>query len=433
MPTIETINVGTSANDWTWDLLRNWLIKANNNFAKINMDSVIVVKTASDLSWTLDSTKLYLIDWVIDMWTTQITIPQWGLQLWGNWFNISKLTSSEDSYTMFIDDWVYSWDFLFEELSIEVTGNFSKVFDIDNAWNFWAFEFSIVNFNNCTSLGSISNYRQWLETWTGRFWWKPSLTFNWTWAWGYRCTTSIVRSLDAWMTDALFKEWTWLTFGSRFLTDINCDIPALAPFCDFQSSNFINPSTLQIEWAILSRDWVINANDLNILPNITNADIASSFRNNQWINNTYVGWENTITTEVATTIGWVGTFTTLLWTFTSSNLQHFDSPSNGQLRHLWNNPREFRFIWDMNIDWGANKDLSLRLRKWDNSSSTFETVYTQRRQVNNFSWGRDVAFFTLLTNVILDQNDYVFLEVANNTDTTSVTAELSSFFLVQER
>ena len=133
MPTIETINVGTSANDWTWDLLRNWLIKVNNNFAKINMDSVIVVKTASDLSWTLDSTKLYLIDWVIDMWTTQITIPQWGLQLWGNWFNISKLISSEDSYTMFIDDWVYSWDFLFEELSIEVTGNFSKVFDLDNA------------------------------------------------------------------------------------------------------------------------------------------------------------------------------------------------------------------------------------------------------------------------------------------------------------
>jgi hypothetical protein len=290
-----------------------------------------------------------------------------------------------------------------------------------------------VNFNNCTSLWSISNYRQGLELNTGRFWGSPSLTLNWTWSWGYRCTTSIVRGLNSWMTTALFSEGAWFTMASRFLTDINCDLPASASFCDFQSSNFINPSTLQIEWAILSRNWTLDANDSNIFPNITSSDIASSFRNNQWVTNTYVWWENTITTEIETTITSSWVYFTLAWTFTESNLQHFDSSANGNLRHLWNNPREFRFIWDINVDWGANDDLALRLRKWDNSASTFETVYTQNRQVNNLSWGRDVAFFTLLTNVILDQNDYVFLEVANNTDTTNVTAELSSFFLVQER
>jgi len=83
------------------------------------------------------------------------------------------------------------------------------------------------------------------------------------------------------MTLPIFQEGASLVINSRFLTDINCDLPASAAFCDFQSSNFANPSTLQIQGAIISRDGVTDSTDTNILPNILSSDIASIWKNNQ--------------------------------------------------------------------------------------------------------------------------------------------------------
>lgn len=394
----------------------------------------IKVTSWDQLAWTIDSTALYIIDWVVDMWTDTIKVPTTWINIRGLGFWVSKLISSANSYSMFVNDWVnYTWDVFLDRIDLEVTWTGSQLYNLDNQGNWWAIEHTVVNFNNCTSLGNLSNYRQWLELNTWRFWGTPTLTFNWTWAWGYRVTTSITRWLSAWMTGSLFQEWTWLTFSSRFLTDMNCDLPTNASFANFQSSNFTAPSLFQISWAIISRNFVIDANDTNILPNITSSDLSVSFRNNQWITNTYVGWESLVTAETTTVITTPWTFVFLDWTYTASNLQHFDAPANWQLRHLGNNPREYRFIWDLNVDGWSNDSVSVRVRKWDNSASQFETVQTQTRQVNSFVWGRDVAFFTIITNVILDINDYVFLEVANNSWTTNVTLENWSFFILQER
>lgn len=433
MATIETINVWTIADDHTWDSLRAWMIKVNNNFEELNLDSVITVKVASDLSWTLDSTKLYFIDWVIDMWTTQIIIPQWGLQLKWNWFNISKLISSENNYTMFIDDGVYSWDFLFEGLAIEVTWTSSQAFNLDNDWNGSAFELSIVNFNNCTSLWSISNYRQGLELNTGRFWGSPSLTLNWTWSWGYRCTTSIVRGLSSWMTTALFSEGVWFTMASRFLTDINCDLPANASFCDFQSSNFINPSTLQIQWAILSRNWTINASDTNILPNISATDLVSSWVGNNGIDNTFVGGNLEVDSISTTVISAGSTYYTLNANWGAKNLSHFDTPSAGQLRHLGQTPIEFKVQADFTVECSSNNVLAIRARIWRDSTSSFVEFQPQIRQVNSLIGGRDVAFFSIFTNTKLNQNDYIYFQIANNSGNNNATLEVDSFFVVEER
>ena len=58
---------------------------------------------------------------------------------------------------------------------------------------------------------------------------------------------------------------------------------------------------------------------------------------------------------------------------------------------------------------------------------------TFARQVNNLVGGRNVAFFTVSSKLELDQNDYVKLQVSNETSTANVTAELDSFFQVEER
>ncbi len=393
----------------------------------------VIINDVSDFPATLDSTVQYFIDGVIDMGTRSLEIPAGGIHLAGLDLGISVLFSTEDNYTMFTSPVGGSGDILGKDFTMTTSGANSQVYDIVDSNGFHAIEFARINYDDCTSLGTIDNYRQGLEIGSGRFGGTPTLTLKGAWVGGYRITTSIVRSLAAGMTTPLFKSGVGFVMQSRFLTDINVDLPASASFADFAEANFPNPSTLQVQGAIFTRAGVSDASDSNYFPNITAASIASSWVGNQGLDNTFAGGRKTVTTEVETVISTVDVFVTLAGTQTSGDLQHFDSPSNGQLRHVGNSPREYTVVADKTIVGTASNVYTLRLRKWDNSSSTFSTEYTQTRQINNLTGGRDVGFFTIVANVSLDTNDYVYFEIANNTGTANATSEIDSFYLVQER
>jgi hypothetical protein len=235
------------------------------------------------------------------------------------------------------------------------------------------------------------------------------------------------------MTEPLFKEGTLFQMNSRFLTDVNVDLPTLAPLLDFQPVNFPNPSTLQLQGCIVTRDGAFDADDSNYTPNISESDLSCAWADNNGMKNTFVGGEATLTTEILTAINTPGVFESLNGTYTESSLTHFDSPAEGQLRHLGSNPREFTVIADFVIDGGQNDVIGLKLVKYDSSAASNVDILIQRRQINAFVGSRDVAFFNIVKNINLDQNDYIFWEVANETDTTNVTAELDSYFIVNPR
>ena len=88
---------------------------------------------------------------------------------------------------------------------------------------------------------------------------------------------------------------------------------------------------------------------------------------------------------------------------------------------------------DLVIDGTAGNVISVKIVKWDDSASGFVDISSQVRQVNALVGGRDVAFFNATTGFTLDQNDYIKLQVANDTGTANVTAEIDSFFTVLER
>ncbi len=391
------------------------------------------VESPSDLAGTLDSTVSYLIDGIIDMGTQSIEVPSGGLSLIGYTFDTSKLRSSESNYTMFTSPSGGSGNVLGADYAIEVTGSNSKVYDLKSATGFDAFEFYKVNYNNCSSLGEIDNYRQGLEVGTGRFGGSPSLTLTGEWLGGFFFDTSIVRNLDAGMTEPLFKAGVGFTMTSRFRTNLNADLPTSAALLDFSNSNFTNPSTLQLSGAIITRNGVSNPEDTNITPNISNEDLASSFTKCEGITNTFVGGKLDITSEATTVINSTNTFENLAGVFTQSDFQHCDEPSNGQIRNLGNNPRDFDIYVDAIVDGPSNNQLTLKVVKWDDSASTFVDIVSQRRQVNSLLGARDVAFFNILTSAKLDINDYVFLQIANNSDSSDLTAETDSYLAVSEK
>jgi hypothetical protein len=316
--------------------------------------------------------------------------------------------------------------------AVDISGTSSKVFDLVSDTGNEAVEIHDVNFNDCTSLGTLDNYRQGLETGNGRFGGTPDLTLKGVWN-GYRVSTSIVRSLDNSMTPALFVAGTGFTIDSRFLTDINCDLGNTAPFADFTPSNFTNSSSFRLFDTVITRSGALDPTDATILPNITNADTESYFKNNEGIENTFVGGQLTITSTATTTVSASSTYYDILGTWGTSDLEHFDEPSNGQLRHLGNTPRQYQLIAILSLDGTANDVLKVNVRKYDSSSASFSDEYQLERKINNLAGSRDIAAFTIITNVTLDENDYIILQVSNETAARDIVAEVDSYFIIKER
>lgn len=417
----------------------------NNNVASTKLNAhleddyltnkIIVNQRNKDytIGGVIDSTKEYFLDGIIDMGNTPITIPTTGLTIGGYSFDISGLKSSADNYTMFISESeaIGSGNLLGQDYFIEVTGSSSRVYGIYDATGFNAFEFQRVNYNNCTSLGDIYNYRQGLEGGTGRFGGSPSLTLHGLWVGGYRITTSIVRSMSDTTTEPLFKEGTLFQMNSRFLTDINVDLGTLQPLLDFSNSNFPNPSTLQLKGCIISRDGVIDSSDSNITPNISNANLASDWDNNQGLRNTFIGGLKDLTTEVETTLVTINTPVVIAGTFTDSDLQHFDSNFNYSFRHLGTDPREFRITFNFVLKGLQNDQYKVSLMK--NSGGSLTTEYSQIRTIDRLAGSRDVTYYTGTFGISMNQNDFLYWEVQNITSAVNCTLEINSQWDVEER
>ena len=402
------------------------------------LDNRIIVNQANvstTLGGVIDSTKQYFIDGIVDLGTNQITVPTTGMTIVGLSFDLSGLTSSEDNYTMFVSESIAigSGNLLGADYFISVTGAGSKVYELYDATGFNAFEFTRINYIDCSSLGDIYDYRQGLELGTGRFQGNPSLTLHGLWRGGYRVTTSIVRDLAGTMTAPLFKEGALFQMNSRFLTDINCDLPTLAPFCDFQVSNFPNPSTVQIKGAIFSRDGAFDASDANIFPNLDRGDLPCDWDNNVGINNTFVGAELTNGSDTITTINTQNTFEDLGGAWAIEGEEHFDSPSSGRLRHLGINPKEFTVSWSFVMDGKNNDNYDIALLRQNGGVGIPDVLATQVRVINNLQGGRDVGYWVGKKNIVMNQNDEVFFQVANLSDSDDITLESDSTFFIEER
>lgn len=379
----------------------------------------------------IDSTAEYFIDGIVDLGSSYIEVPDTGISIRGYSFDISGLISSHaPKYIMFKSPVNGSGNVLGVDFFITTSASDAKVFELTDANGFNAIEMNRVNYIDCASLGVLNGYRQGLESGTGRFGGSPSLTLEGTWLGGYRVTTSIVRNMSDVTTQPLFKKGSSFVMNSRFLTDLNVDLGKFQPLFDFEVANFPNPSTIQVRESIVTRQGVFVPNDTNITPNILASDLPCSWKGNNGINNTFVGGIATISTEVETVITASTNPTILLGTVTNTDMQHFDSPANGQLRHLGNNPREYTVNFDFVLEGGQGRDYAVQLIKNDGSDSQ---IYQQIRVVNNLQGGRDVAYFTGMANVILNKNEYLFWKVENLSNNANCTLELDSSWSVEER
>lgn len=397
----------------------------------LNTGDIVQVTTASDLSGTLDSTKTYIVNGTVDMGSTSVAVPSGGLTLVGHHYNSSSLESSENSYTLFTG--ATAGNVFVSDLSLSASGTSSQVFDLTANTGFEAIEFTNVNFNDCTSLGELTGYRQGFESNTGRFGGSPALTFSGTWLGGYRITSSILRNATAGFGD-LFIEGTTFTMGSRFLIELNVDLPAGTDgLCDFKASVFSSPALFQWDNCIVTRAGVFDRTDANYFPNLGATAIASAFSNNRGIANTYVGGRRSVTSETTTTITTINTPVVIAGTFDSTDLDHFDAPATNQLRNLGRNDQEVRVTVIGQVEGTSGEVLTVRVMHYDASAASASEVVPQQRGVLSLVGSNDVALINIIGYAVLDTDDYLYLDVANNTSTNNVTLQTASFLLVEVR
>lgn len=424
--TIESLYEGqTNTNKFT-DAYKSKLdVSIADNTVVVNQSNAIAI-----LGGAIDSTKLYLIDGLVDMGSTSITVPTTGMFIAGLSMDLSCLKSTANSYTLFVDNTPTngSGSVFIRDLSLEVSGTSSQVFNLEDDTGFNAIEFVNVNFNNCTSLGFISLYRQLLESNTGRFGGSPTLTLVGPMVGGYRIGTSIVRGLSAGMTDPLFKAGVGLTFATRFVADFNVDLPASAALADFAPSNFTSVEGFELVGTRISRNGALNPNDSNILPNISASDNASYWAENVGIDNTNLGGSLEITAEIATSIVATSTFYSLAGTYTAGDLDHMSSPSNGRLRWDGLNASKGRAFLNLDIAGPANDNVTVRVQ-CDRAAGGTDTLLSLTRAINNLVGGNDLAFFNRTFNVTLEQNDEVYVEVSNGTTTGNLTGKTDSILV----
>lgn len=415
--------IGDSFSSSDFNALNNTI---NSNSADADgklEDNLVVVKSVSDLS-SIDSSKVYLIDGVIAMGTTAIQIPSGGATIVGRGFDVSQLTSSSASHTLFTSPGGGSGNLTLRNIGITTSGTGSKVFALTANAGTESIEIRGVNFNNCTSLGYLDGYRQGLEIETGRFGGTPELEFRNAWAGGYRVSDSIARGMSAFT--ALFKAGTGLTFGGRFVSNMNADLPATGALIDFAPSNITNSESLVFEGAYITRSGTIDASDSTIYPNIDHTNVKSLWGDNVGLPKTAKHLKASVTSASATTVSLVSTYYALAGTFTVDDSIHCDMPSNGEFRNQYG--QGFFFIHgDLFIAGTASDEIDIRVTKSTDDGATWPTVIDHsEREILNLTGANDLAIFNIGFIQELAPGDRIRFEVENKTAARDVTAQINS-------
>lgn len=398
------------------------------------MGYVKVVKTPEDLAGVLSSDIVYIIDGVIDFTGTglNITVPVGGLSIIGFSIDNFGLVCTDDDYTLFVsEDGVNSGNLFSSAMYVSTSGSNSQVMDLTDVDGTHAVEFNQVNFLNCTSRGTLTNYRQGLEEGCGMFGGSPELTLSGPMEGGWRITTTNIFGISP-TTTALFKAGPGLTMDGRFISDINCDLGDNAAFFDFSPANFTYEGSVQLKGCQIVRNDVADPNDFTVTPNMRHTDLSSDWRDNRGVRNTSNGGKITMTSQSAITIGSAGTYYDAGGVWDSSNLDHFSS-SSGTLQNEVANPSEFMVIYDLKVIGQVGDEVGVRLVKWDDSEGVFETVVEGIKAVENFIVTDDNVEFQNTVLVELDEGDYVKPQFANLTDTTAITVADESYVFITRR
>ena len=389
---------------------------------KYHFESVVIVKSKYDLL-NIDSTKVYILDGVIDMGTQSVEVPSTGISIAGlnGGRDTSILLSTEDNHKMFVDKTgENAGGMVMESMTVQTTGANSQVFDLDNNGSNNALDIVNVNFVACTSLGQLTGYRQLLLELIGFIAIQDGLTFNESWG-GFAVIDSIAISLPE-LT--LFKEGTNLTFDGSIRSNMNfLLVDTASVFMDFQENNILPDGGLALQG--------VRTAATNAMPNISGANVKAKYRNCRGIRNTYVGGQWTITTQATTNIISVNTPVKMAGTTAYVDMQHFSNATDNAFVYDSVEDIEIELRSSFSLSGSNNNQINVIAKKWDNLLGSYTDV-SESGAITLNSAGRSENV-TLFGYTNLCKDDRIEFWVENQTGSNDVTTLLGGLTAISER
>lgn len=391
----------------------------------------IIVNEPADLGGSIDSTKEYYIDGVIDMTGSGVSafIPAEGMTISGAGYKVSKIKCTDANYHLFKSPLGGCGGFIFKNVAFEITGENSKVYgDLTPSSNFEAIELYNVNYENCVSLGKITGFRQVFASGIGFTGGTPELELDGTMN-GYKIVQSNALQLSN--LTALFKAGPSLIFTGRFSTNIKCNLPAVGAFADFTEANFADDELFEINDASFTRSNAVDYESTTIIPNITQKSLKSKWSNVTGLPSTQKYLLADILApadEVVTSLPNADEYTFLNGSFTVIDSSHFEMSSNGIFKKLtgydW-----VKISGDIIVEGTANDLLDLRIIRSSDGFSTFDVVRHIPRRVNNDVGPSDSAVFPFKFGAKGAKGDEFGIQIERKAGSsgTSVTMKAGSF------
>lgn len=397
--------------------------------------NTVYITQASDLS-NYDDTKVYFADGLIDMTGVPIEVGNKGFTCYSDDYNKKGLYTTDTSGSLFVNapnD--YAGDINLSKMKVASTPS-CGVFNLDNQGNSNEIKLEEVNFGffgaTKTNMGTLANFRQWLSNNVGMFNLHDGLILEGDWT-GFKITNLIGILLG---DETLFQAGAGFnTDDFRFISNKIVNVGDGFSLADFSPSNINNPEGLQIK--------LNEFKAIDMLPNAPRTDAKSLFVSNSGIQNTHVGGKARVSSTATTTISSTGVAVKVAGTTSYQDLQHFTGGvlADGAGTNVDNSLtyvgggalKEFKVRAEATIDGGANDEIELFLRHWDDSASAYVDIDSRARNISNVLGGLDVAYFNFEDTVTLDTNDRVELWGANNDDTSNFVALADTTITVEER
>ena len=394
----------------------------------IGSEAIVHVTSASQLSGTLLSNKVYFLEGAIDLGSVSIVVPTGGVTLAGHGFGISGLVSTEDNHTMFINDGANAaGDVYLTSMDVTSSGVGSKVFDLDNQGNSNAVEWNTVNFLSCTSLGELKNYRQGLGRNIAWISCTDGLTMTGTWSGGWAIIDSIY--VGAPFAGTIFKAGTALTLGGSFRSNVNILGMGASGgvFCDFAPANILLDAGFHL-------DGVRAINNSGAVPNMPSSSTKALIKNCVGIDNTYQGGAHTPLASSAITVTTVDTLYQITGGVTLEHAHWFSTANTNGLRLDSAHATQVIASGTLSFSGSNGKVMGVQLRQYDDSAASYVNVGPEyQATLNGGGGGLKAEGVTFSAVLEMNENDRVEVWVVNRSDATDITMLVGGQFQVVER
>ena len=255
---------------------------------------------------------------------------------------------------------------------------------------------------------------------------SDGLEFAGVWAGGMTIRDTIVINQPAGST--MFKAGSGLEIQTAVRTNINAaSMDDTATLFDFAPANILRDGGMSLSGVI------VNASS-DAMPNFPASNVKALFKSCIGLKNTYRGGQWVVSNSTETTVSTVDTLYKIAGTTTYSDLNWFSNTTDNAMIYDGNQEIDVSICGIFSIDGGANDQISIQIRQWDDSESSYIDIGSLFQTTLNGGGsgirGENTAFQGIAT---VDKNDRIEVWAKNVTDDTNFTVIEGSGIIVGER